>query len=413
MRCKGPMEKIIIVFYILLFLIFCARGITKSEASDKVKDEYYNVILSDFENGIPCSHEGDSIGFRKVDKLRASVVQGGANRTAKGAIFKVSPGNKDIFFQGDVRRKYLLTKSEKYIEGGPNALSFWVKLPANSPLIDRVEVIKIGERVVGREKSNKNTLGVWTYHWRYGDMGVGGKSNLSLTTDSMMHAYSDFRFNEKAEGKWVKVVLSPSAFRVSRNYYHFYAARGTTDDLQFFSSLRQLQFHIHADLEKDEDFQIDEIKLVNLQSTATFEKDFYKGKVSKNTGDLSIPVTIKNPTDKDRSYRVFISSFLGVDREILNKIFALTDSLAPMREIQHAVNGDGGIGAVELLSEKGESIISKKQEIFIPAGGIWKGKLMHNIKPEMLGKQVAIKTDGFEFYVRRYSYYVRDCLGPK
>jgi len=253
--------------------------------------------------------------------------------------------------------------------------------------------------VVARKKGNKNTLGVWTYHWKYGDMGVGGKSNTGLATDSMMHAYSNFRFGENAAGKWVKVILSPSAFQQCRYYYHFYAARGTTDDLKFFPSVRQIQFRIFPRLEKEEDFQIDQIKLINRQHTAIFEKGFFEGKISKDVGDFSLPVMLRNPTNKDRKYRVFISSFLGVEREVMNKAVSLTDSLKPARKMQRAGGGDGGIGAAELKSEKDKSL--KGKEIFIPAGGIWRGKLVHHIKPRMLGKERVIRHGEYEFYVRR------------
>ncbi len=394
---------ILVYFFISLFIF--SFEIAKSEKisteSDLNNNQYHEVILADFEQGIPSSHEGDSIGFRKKDKLRARIVEGGAEGSSKSGIFMVGPGNKDIYIQGDVRRKYLSTKSTEYIENGPNALSFWLYLSPDNYLINKVREIKVNNKVIAKKKSDKNTLGVWTYHWRYGDMGVGGENNTSLATDSMMHGYSNFAFKENAAGKWVNVVLSPSAFHTSRNYFHFYAARGTTDDLKFFASLRQLQFRVFSNLKENKDFQIDQIRLIYREPTAVFKKDFFEGKVSNDAGDFSIPVLIKNPTDKDRSYRVFISSFLGVEREVLNKAFSLTDMMKPMRKILHATNSDGGIGAVDLVSSKGKSIIKKEQEIFIPAGGVWEGKLVHHIKPEMLGREKAVKAGGFEFYVRR------------
>lgn len=112
-----------------------------------------------------------------------------------------------------------------------------------------------------------------------------------------------------------------------------------------------------------------------------------------------MPVILKNPTKKDRKYRVFISSFLGVEREVMNKAVSLTDSLKPARKMQRAGGGDGGIGAAELKSEKDKSV--KGKEIFVPAGGTWRGKLVHHIKPNMLGKQRMIRYGEFEFYARR------------
>ena len=378
------------LFCFIFSLFFCFDAIGKSDdiASIPENDRHQEIVLVDFERGIPCSHEGDTVGFRRQDRLRCRIVEGGAEQSEKSGVFKIGPEYKDIFFQGDVRRKYLATKSEKYIENGPNTLCFWVKLPSDSILINRIEEIK-----------NKNTLGVWTYHWKYGDMRVGGKSNMGLATDSMMHGYSNFRFNEKAAGRWVKVILSSSAFQQCRNYFHFYAARGTTDNLKFFPSIRQLQFRIFPRLEREENFRIDQIKLIYRKPTAIFEKDFFEGKISKDAGDFSLPVILKNPTSKDRKYRVFISSFLGVEREVMNKAVFLTDRLRPARIMQHAVGGNGGIGAVELKSENGKSVMGK--EISIPAGGIWKGKLVHHIKPGMLGKEVAVTHGDLKFHVRR------------
>lgn len=384
---------------ILCLLFFFLPRSENAGATLRTNAVYIDIVLADFEKIIPCSHEGDGIGFRKQDKARCTIVEDGAEGTKKSAVFKIGPKYRDIYFQGDVRRKYLATRSTKYIEDGPNALCFWVRLPPDSILIGGTREIKVGGKVIGRKKSKENTLGVWTYHWRYGDMGVGGKNNVSLATDSMMHAYSNFRFNEKASGRWVRVILSPSAFQQCRNYYHFYAARVTTDDLKFFPSVRQIQFRVFPKLEKEEHFQIDQIKFIYREPTVLFEKDFFEGNVSKDVGNFSLPVLLKNPTDKDRKYRVFISSFLGVEREVMNKSVSLTDSLKPARKMQHTVGGDGGIGAVALKSENGRSVM--ETEILIPAGGLWRGKLVHHIKPQMLGKERTIRYGDFEFYARR------------
>ena len=281
---------------------------------------------------------------------------------------------------------YLPTKSTRYDENGPNALSFWIKLKADSLLIS---------------KEDKNTFGVWTYHWRFGDLNVGGSSNNELATDSMMHGYSNFRFNEKAAGRWVRVILSSSAFQQSRYYYHFYAAQGITDDLKFFPSLRQLQFHIFPEIKKEGEIQIDQLKLIHLEPTAVVEKEFFSAKVSKDIGDVEVPVIIKNPTGTDRRYRVFISSFLGVHRNVLYDAHALTDSFAPPRAMQAKVGGDGGIGVVKLINEDGDSVIDKGKEIFVPAKGLWKGKLVHNIRTEMLGPAVTLSHGKHTFIARR------------
>lgn len=373
-----------ILIYLIL-LVLCSPVFTDADQPRK------EIVLADFENGIPCSEEGDIIGFRKKEKIRATIVEEGAEGSRRSATFIITPQNgvpeaRDLFFQGVVRRMYLPTKSTKYDENGPNALSFWIKLKPDSLLIS---------------KEDKNTFGVWTYHWRFGDLNVGGSSNNELATDSMMHGYSNFRFNEKAAGRWVRVILSSSAFQQSRYYYHFYAAQGITDDLKFFPSLRQLQFHIFQEIKKEGEIQIDQLRLIHLEPTAIIEKEFFSAKVSKDIGDVEVPVIIKNPTGTDRRYRVFISSFLGVHRNVLYDAHALTDSFAPPRAMQAKVGGDGGIGVVKLINEDGDSVIDKGKEIFVPAKGLWKGKLVHKIRPEMLGAAVTLSHGKYTFIARR------------
>jgi hypothetical protein len=370
-----------------IFLILFAILFSFEILSASLKE----VVLTNFENGVPCSECGDPVGFRKLDVRRASIVNGGAEGSAKSALFKFTPdGNKtpemrDLFFQGKVRRMYLATNRAEYDEHGPNALSFCMKVKNGSVLINE----------------EKNTLGVWTYHWELGDEYVGGKSNQGLATDSMMHGYSNFSLRENAAGKWVKIILTPSAFQQSRYYYHFYAGRGTTDGLKFFPSLRQLQVHIFPEIMKETELQIDQLKLVYLQPMAIFKDDFFKKKVSKDIGDFNVPIIIQNPTDKERKYRVFISSFLGAHRNVLYGAHTLTDSFVPPRMLQSEVGGDGGTGAVEMIDDTGDSLIEKRKEIVIPARGEWKGNLVHHIKPDMLGPIKQLKHAGYVFLGRR------------
>ncbi len=353
----------------------CANNLLAKEA-----------VLADFERDIPCSDNGDIVGFRKSDRMRATTIKDGAEGTEWSAEFKMLPSEKDIFFQGKVRRLYLATKNTKYDENGPNALSFWIKIKPDSSLIS---------------KNKKNTLGIWTYHWKFGDTNVGGKSNKTLATDSMMHGYCNFKFNEKAASRWVRVILTPSAFQQSRYYYHFYAAQGATDELKFFPSLRQIQFHFFPEIENEEQILIDQLKLVYHQPTAIFERDFYQAQVSKNAGDIVVPVSIKNPTDKNRKYRVFISSFLGVHRNALYVAHTLTDSFEPPRMMQAAAGGEGGIGVAELTDEKGDYVIDRGEELFIAAKSVWKGRLLYHIKPGMLGTVQQIRLDKYIFYAKR------------
>jgi hypothetical protein len=373
------------VFLILFFTstLFCSPSAPGREA-----------ILADFENGVPCSECGDKAGFRRQDIRRAILVNDGAEGSTKSAAFRLRPDTgdtpvrEDLFFQGRLRRMYLDTNSAVYDEMGPNALSFWIKLNPGSFLI-------------GNSTERKNTFGVWTYHWLSGDARVGGPSNDALATDSMMHGYGNFLFNTKAAGKWVRVVLTPSAFQLRRYYYHFYAARGTTDDLEFFPSLRQIQFHIASEIKTQEEIRIDQIKLIYLEPTAVIDKKYFTDTVKKNAGDVVVPVTIGNPTGRSRKYRVFISSFLGVNREALYAAHTLTDSFEPPRIMQAEAGGDGGVGVVELIDETGDSVIEKGKEIAISAGSIWKGRLVHHIRPDMLGRNRVTYSQGREFLSRR------------
>jgi hypothetical protein len=354
--------------------------------------EKEEIILADFEISIPSSDDGDPIGFRERDRVRSEIVNDGAEGTKQSAAFKVkssqnrSSAENDFFFQGKVRRMYLATRSRSYQENAPNALSFWIKLQPESSLL---------------AKNRRNTFGVWTYHWRPGDPYVGGKSNNQLATDSMMHGYSNFFFNEGAAGRWVQVVLSPSAFQQSRYYYHHYAARSTTDDLKFFSSLRQIQFHFFPRIVIEEKIQIDELKLVYLEPAAIFEKDFFKVTASINEDNIEVPVTIRNVSDKNRRYRVFISSFIGVQKKELYKAHTSTDSFKAPRLMQNTTGGDGGTGVVELVDSHGDSVIKLKKEIIIPAGGRWRGKLVHYLRPEMIGPTKFVRTERHVFEARR------------
>ncbi len=373
---------------VFLILFIASSFFCSSSASGK------EAVLTDFESGIPCSECGDKEGFRRHDIKRAFLVNDGAEGSTKSAAFRLhsdtgdTPESKDFFFQGRLRRMYLATSSAVYDETGPNAMSFWIRLNQGSALI-------------GNGIEMKSTFGVWTYHWRPGDEGVGGPSNNALATDSMMHGYGNFVFNKKAAGKWIRVVLTPSAFQLCRYYYHFYAARGTTDDLEFFPSLRQVQFHINSEIKTQEEIRVDQVKLIYLEPTAVFKKEYFTDTVKKDTGDIVVPVTIGNPTGKNRKYRVFISSFLGVNRDALYAAHTLTDSFEPPRMIQADAGGDGGLGAVELIDETGDSVIEKGKEIAISAGSVWKGKLVHHIKPEMLGRNRVTYSKGKEFLSRR------------
>ncbi len=362
-------------------------------AADGAHAKTKEVMLADFEIGIPCSETGDMLGFRRTDRVRGTIVNDGAEGTKSSALFRIqvpeesTPVRNDLFFQGKVRRMYLATGSPEYRENGLNALSFWIRLKDDSMLVNK--------------KNRKITFGVWTYHWEFGDEHVGGQSNNELATDSMMHGYANFGFNKRAAGKWVNVVLTPSAFKQSRYYYHFYAARGTTDELAFFPSVRQFQFHFFPEIRKEEHLQIDQLKLIHIRPVAAFEEDFFKKKVSVNAGDVRVPVVLINPGRRDRKYRVFISSFIGVHRNVLHGAHTLTNGFEAPRRMQRDVGGNGGLGVVELMNSEGVSITEKHEEIHIPAGLSWKGEIVHHIKPEMIGRTRTLRAAKYNMVTRR------------
>ena len=385
------------IFLLFVFFVFVPGDGFSATDGKTVRD----IVLADFESKIPCSECGDNLGYRRRDAARGELVKGGADGTAQSAVFSFDRNNVDLYFQGDVRRKYLATGTAEYVDLSHNALSFWVKIPEDSPLLSRVEEIRAGDRVIGRKVQPGALFNVWTYHWRQGDMGVGGPSNHGLATDSNMHGYADFRFEDSAAGQWVNVVLTPSAFRQSRNYYQFYAGRANTDELCFFGSLRQLQIRLRDPEKRSFSLQLDEVKLTHLPPVVQFDREFHRAEVPAKDVEYRVPVRLTNPTDQDRRYRVFISSNLGLDRELLSTVFGLTDAMAPMREMQIQAGSGGGIGVVKLVDDKGKVVEGPDGEFEIAAGQSWKGTLVHHIKAEMLGEVFTYRHGGYEFDARR------------
>ena len=165
--------------------------------------------------------------------------------------------------------------------------------------------------------------------------------------------------------------------------------------------MRQLQFHFFPKIVKEEQLQIDQLKLLYIKPVAVFERDFIITEISHRGGDVRAPVIIKNPTARNRKYRVFISSFIGVHRNILHGAHTLTNGFAAPRRMQRVTGGDGGVGVVELVNKDGESVIDKQEEIVISAGQSWKGELVHHIKPEMLGRAKAIRAKKYKIIAKR------------
>lgn len=373
------MNIVTMMCQLLMILIFLVAGAVIASAEEQIRP----ITLVDFEDYIPCSQCGDNLGYRKSDVAMAARIADGAASSNYSARFLFNAQQRDLYFQGDVRRKFLATGSDEYLERGHNALSFWVKVPGDSPMLDWLR------------------FHVWTYHWRPGDMNVGGANNNSRTTDSNMHGYSDFVLRRAAADRWVQIVLTAAAFSQARNYYHFYAGAANTDDLDFFASLRQLQIRISPPENETVLLRLDELQLIHVPPTARFEQSFVRDQVAANEGDYRLPVTLHNPTDKERRYRVFISSNLGVERERLNTYFGVSDALAPMRLLQKAVGSGGGLGVATLVDGSGHPVAGNGNEIRIPAGKSWQGELVHRIKPEMLGEEVSIVHEDVIYSGRR------------
>ncbi len=339
-------------------------------------------VLADFEQGVPVSSFVQP-GFRPRDAKIAMILERESPVGGKFARFLIGSDHRDLFFQYAVRWRYLVNGTALYRELPLNCLTFTLRVRNGSPLID-----------VG-----KNTLGVWTYHWAPGDRWVGGKNGRSGTTDSMMHGYANMRLLPGAEGRWVRVELSPSAFRHQREYYHFYAARAVSGELDFFSSLRQLQFRVLANVGNITPLDIDNMAVVRKEATAIFEPDYVAREVPSSEAEVRVPIVLINPTNRARRYRVFISSFLGTSRSELNRAFGEADSVGAPTAVQKAVGGDGGLGVAYLADAKGEP--AGYREIGVAAGGKWKGFLVHRLRPEMLGPSVTVRYRGRKWAVRR------------
>ncbi|MGH7437048.1 MAG: hypothetical protein ACRENE_15345, partial [Polyangiaceae bacterium] len=258
------------------------------------------VTLADFESGAIPSSDTMTEGFRGSDVTNAAIVHPGANGTNAAATFDFGASNA-VFYQGMARPQYL-DGSSTYHPDLANAVELYVRVPTGSMLLS----------------STSGTLGFWTYHWLHGDPWVGTNSTGGNLTDSQMHGYSNLRLAPSSAGTWQHVVLSTSAFAQSRGNYHFYAARAVVQDQTFFGSLRQfeivtLQTLTTAPTTAD----LDELRLVTLPPTASICPAWAAQTVPASGGDVSVPVTVVNPTSQARSYRVFLSSEIGLDRQTL------------------------------------------------------------------------------------------------
>ena len=120
------MTYMLIIIRTVLFLFFMSPSVALAEGP--ISD----IVLADFEDGILCSQCGDNLGYRTRDASFGSLIDEGAEGSAYSARFMFDSRNVDLYFQGNVRRKFLATGAEHYQERGHNALSFWIKVPENS-----------------------------------------------------------------------------------------------------------------------------------------------------------------------------------------------------------------------------------------------------------------------------------------
>jgi hypothetical protein len=349
-----------------------------------------SVTLADFESGAIPSSDTMAEGFRGSDVTNGTIVHPGAHGTANAASFDYGASNA-VFFQGMARAQYL-DGSSTYHPDLANAIELWVQAPAASKLLSAASP----------------TLGLWTYHWLHGDPWVGTNATGGNLTDSQMHGYANFRIDPAAAGTWTHVVLSTSAFGQSRGNYHFYAARAVTQDQTFFGALRQFEIVALGPVAGGPTtLPLDELRLVTRPPTAGVCPASFTQSAPAGGGDVVVPIQIVNPTASARSYRVFISSEIGLDRQTLEVAMHDTDSVQAVDDLQAAIGADGGLGAVELFADGGSgaatgpSITQQGSAIPIAAGATWKGVLVHHVTAAMLGGATTAMTGGKSYSVRR------------
>ena len=347
------------------------------------------VPLADFEGGsIPSSESGATEGFRASDVARGTIVAPGADGTAHAAEFSFASDNS-IFFQGNARPQYL-DGSSTYHPTLANALSYWIEIPSGSGLLS----------------TSAQTFSIFTYHWKPGDPWVGPNSGANLT-DSQMHGYGPMRFDPSGADRWLHVVMAPFAFDHSRGNYHFYAARAVVEDLDLVPAMRQFQAVFLGPTSGPTTVRFDQLELITLCPTATIAPASVARTVSASGGDVRVPIELANPGDRARTYRAFLSSTIGVDRQVLESAMHDTDSVAAIDDLQGGVGSDGGLGAAELFAADasgaptGPSIIATGAGVAIAPHGTWAGVIVHHVTPAMLGSATQVSSGGQTFTVTR------------
>ncbi|MFI5300091.1 MAG: hypothetical protein ACHREM_18545 [Polyangiales bacterium] len=348
-----------------------------------------SVLLADFESGAIPTSDSATEGFRGSDVARGTIVHPGAHSTATAASFDYASDNA-VFFQGNVRPQYL-NGSATYRPDLGNAIELWIKAPAGSATLS----------------SSAATLGLWTYHYKRGDPWVGPNASGGNLTDSQMHGYANFSLAPAAADTWTHLVFTTSAFKQSRGNYHFYAARAVVEDQTFFGALRQFEIVALETLPSGSQLSLDELRLITLPPTANVCPPSIAKSVSASAGDVLVPITISNPTSKSRTYHVFLSSEIGVDRQTLEGAMHDQDSVASVDDLQGGVGADGGLGAAELFADdgtghpKGASLAAAGSPLTIASGAEFKGVLVHHVTPGMLGAATSVTSGSKSYSVQR------------
>jgi hypothetical protein len=120
-----------------------------------------------------------------------------------------------------------------------------------------------------------------------------------------------------------------------------------------------------------------------------------------------VPVSILNPTAQMRSYQVFLSSEIGLDRQTLEGAMHDTDNVGAVDDLQGGVGADGGLGAAALFAADaagrptGASIVASGHAIAIAPGATFQGVLVHHVKPAMLGASQQVTSGAHMYTVRR------------
>ncbi|HVU49899.1 MAG TPA: hypothetical protein VHL80_04385, partial [Polyangia bacterium] len=349
------------------------------------------VPLADFEQGAIPTSDSAPKGFRGSDVARGTIIMPGANGTAKAARFSFATDDS-LFYQSATRPMYL-GGSATYDADLANALQLWMRIPAGSPLL---------------AASGGLTFSIYTYHWRPGDPWVGTNAGGANLTDSQMHGYGPMRFDPDAADRWIRVVMSASAFDHSRGNYHFYAAQAVAEDKTFFGTLRQFQPVFLAPRTGAPTVDLDELSLVTLPPTAAVCPPSYAASVPASGGDVVVPVVITNPTSQARSYHAFVSSVIGLDRQTIEVATHDADDVSAVDNLQAAVGSDGGLGAARLFADDGagkpagpDLLAAGGAGITIGAGASFHAVLVHHVTAAMLGPPQTVMNAGHSYDLRR------------